>query len=70
MVLRFRDNLFNHVGWGETGQVRRFMDHFAEAPRIEYNRIRDVAGVWINEFRMVLPTVDLASMGGGTPHST
>jgi Tfp pilus assembly protein PilN len=70
MVLHFRDNLFNHVGWGETGQVRRFMDHFAEAPRIEYNRIRDVAGVLVNEFRMVLPTVDLASMGGGTPHST
>ncbi|NUP88847.1 MAG: hypothetical protein HUU25_03380 [Candidatus Sumerlaeia bacterium] len=63
LVLDFKDALIAHASVNEQGQPRRFMEQFADVPRIEYNRIRDVAGVNVNEFRMVIPTVDLATLG-------
>lgn len=63
LVLDFWNNLVNHAGVGRHGETRRFMDQFAGAPRIEYNESRDVAGVEVNAFRMVIQTVDLAQMG-------
>jgi len=63
LVLDFRDNLTNHQTEGPNGEVRRFMDHFAGVPHIAYNRIRDLAGVTVNEFQLVLETVDLATLG-------
>jgi Tfp pilus assembly protein PilN len=64
LVLDFRDNLTSHQAEGLNGEIRRFMDHFAGVPHISYNRIRDLAGVTVNEFQLVLESVDLATLGG------
>lgn len=66
LVLDFRQNLMTHRGTNAVGDPRSFMQHFAGIPYIEYNETRDIAGVEINAFRMVIDTVDLANLASTT----
>jgi hypothetical protein len=63
LVLDFWQNLVSHQSTTERGGDRAFMNHFNGLPFIDYNETQDVAGVEINAFKLVLRTVDLASLG-------
>jgi hypothetical protein len=70
LVLDFWHGLVNHETTGRNGDTRRFMDHFEGVPFIDFNETQDVAGVEVNAFRLVLRTVDLATLGQRIPETT